>query len=29
MGAEHEYDTKNCCLALVSKLQDVAFMYSE
>ena len=20
-------DTKNCCLALVSKLQEVAFMY--
>jgi len=27
VGAEHEYDTKNCCLALVSKLQEVAFMY--
>jgi len=27
VGAEHEYDTKNCCLALVSKLQEVAFLY--
>jgi len=28
VGAEHEYDTKNCCLALVSKIQEAAFMYS-
>ena len=27
VGAEHEYHIKNCCLALVSKLQEVAFMY--
>jgi len=28
VGAEHEYDIKNYCLALVSKIQEVAFMYS-
>jgi hypothetical protein len=28
VGAEHEYDIKNCCLALVSKIQEAAFMYS-
>ena len=28
MGAEHEYDIKNRCLALVSKIQEAAFMYS-
>jgi len=28
VGAEHEYDIKNRCLALVSKIQEAAFMYS-
>ena len=28
MGAEHEYDIKNGCLALVSKIEEAAFMYS-
>jgi len=28
VGAEHEYDIKNCCLALVSKIQEAALMYS-
>jgi hypothetical protein len=28
VGAEHEYDIKNCCLALVSKIQEAVFMYS-
>jgi len=28
VGAEHEYDIKNCCLALVSKIQEDTFMYS-
>jgi len=28
VGAEYEYDIKNCCLALVSKIQEAAFMYS-
>jgi len=27
VGAEHEYDIKNC-LALVSKIQEPAFMYN-
>jgi len=26
--AEHECDIRNCCLALVSKIQEAAFMYS-
>jgi len=28
VGAEHEYDIKNCCLALVLKIQEAAFMHS-
>jgi hypothetical protein len=28
VGAEHEYDIENCCLALVSKIQEATFMYS-
>jgi len=28
VGAEHEYDIKNCCLALVLKIQEATFMYS-
>jgi hypothetical protein len=28
MSAEHEYDIKNGCLALVSKIQEAVFMYS-
>jgi hypothetical protein len=28
VGAGHEYVIKNCCLALVSKIQEAAFMYS-
>jgi len=28
VGAEHEYDIKNCCLALVSRTQEAAFMYN-
>jgi len=28
VGSEHENDIKNCCLALVSKIQEAAFMYS-
>jgi len=28
MSAEHEYDIKNCSLALVSKIQEATSMYS-
>jgi hypothetical protein len=28
VGADHEYDIKNCCLVLVSTIQKAAFMYS-
>jgi hypothetical protein len=28
VGAEHDYNIKNCFLALVSKIQEAAFMYS-
>jgi hypothetical protein len=28
VGVEQEYDIKNCCLVVVSKIQEAAFMHS-